>query len=79
MWEEVSVCEEVGPLVKGSLRTTDMVVWHVGMGMDLYGVKALRLSYNQPKRVPLLQAGLTQTSLMFNSGCTGTRNGCVLW
>ena len=28
------------PLVKGPLRVTDMVVWHTGMGMGLYGVAA---------------------------------------
>ena len=29
-----------------------MVVWHTGMGMGLYGVKALRLGYDQRQRVP---------------------------
>ena len=29
-----------------------MVCWHVGMGMGLYGVKALRLGYDQRQRVP---------------------------
>ncbi len=51
-WEEVQVGSEVGPLVKGPLRVTDMVCWHVGMGMGLYGVKPLRLGYQQRLRVP---------------------------
>ncbi len=52
MWEDVAEGDEIGPIVKGPLRVTDMVVWHVGMGMGLYGVKALRLGYNQRLRVP---------------------------
>jgi acyl dehydratase len=51
-WEDVEVGDEVGPLVKGPLRVTDMVCWHVGMGMGLYGVKALRLGYQQRRRMP---------------------------
>jgi acyl dehydratase len=51
-WEDVEVGDEVGPLVKGPLRVTDMVCWHVGMGMGLYGVKALRLGYDQRQRMP---------------------------
>ena len=30
-------------MVKGPLTVTDMVCWHVGMGMGLYGVRPLRL------------------------------------
>jgi hypothetical protein len=51
-WEDVAEGDEVGPLVKGPLRVTDMVCWHVGVGMGLYGVKALRLGYEQRRRVP---------------------------
>jgi acyl dehydratase len=51
-WEDVEEGDEIGPLVKGPLRVTDMVCWHVGMGMGLYGVKALRLGYQQRQRVP---------------------------
>ncbi len=51
-WEDVSIGDELGPLVKGPLRVTDMVCWHVGMGMGLYGVKPLRLGYQQRQRVP---------------------------
>jgi hypothetical protein len=51
-WDDVQEGDEVGPLVKGPLRVTDMVCWHAGMGMGLYGVKALRLGYQQRQRMP---------------------------
>lgn len=51
-WEDVNEGDSLGQLVKGPLRVTDMVVWHTGMGMGLYGVKALRLSHQQRQRVP---------------------------
>ena len=39
-------------MVKGPLRVTDMVCWHVGMGMGLYGVKALDLGLPMRQRIP---------------------------
>jgi len=39
--------------VKGPLTVTDMICWHVGMGMGLYGVKPLRLGYRNRQRVSL--------------------------
>jgi len=51
-WEDVEVGDELPPLVKGPLRVTDMIVWHTGMGMGLYGVKALGLAQQQRRRVP---------------------------
>ena len=51
-WEDVDEGEAIGPLVKGPLRVTDMIVWHTGMGMGLYGVKALRLAHQQRQRTP---------------------------
>ncbi len=51
-WEDVDEGDEIGPIVKGPLRVTDMVVWHAGVGMGLYGVKALRLGYDQRRRMP---------------------------
>ena len=44
--------DPVGPLVKGPLTVTDMVCWHVGMGMGLYGVRALRLAARNRRRIP---------------------------
>jgi acyl dehydratase len=51
-WEDVSEGDEVGPMVKGPLTVTDMICWHAGMGMGLYGVKPLRLGYQNRKRIP---------------------------
>ncbi|MEP6623620.1 MAG: MaoC family dehydratase N-terminal domain-containing protein [Acidimicrobiia bacterium] len=52
LWEDVAEGDELGPIVKGPMRVTDMVVWHTGMGMGLYGVKALRLASDQRRRMP---------------------------
>ena len=38
--------------MKGPLTVTDMICWHVGMGMGLYGVKALRLGRQNRRRIP---------------------------
>jgi acyl dehydratase len=51
-WEDVEEGDEVGPMVKGPLTVTDMVCWHAGMGMGLYGVKPLRLGYQNRTRIP---------------------------
>ncbi|MEI8001023.1 MAG: hypothetical protein WCI50_06695 [Actinomycetes bacterium] len=51
-FEDIEVGDEVSPIVKGPLRVTDMVCWHVGVGMGLYGVKALRLGYEQRQKMP---------------------------
>ncbi len=51
-WEDVHEGDEVGPLVKGPLTVTDILCWHVGMGMGLYGVKALRLAAANRRRIP---------------------------
>lgn len=51
-WEDVAEGDRVGPMVKGPLTVTDMICWHVGMGMGLYGVKPLRLGYQNRKRIP---------------------------
>lgn len=51
-FEDVTEGDDMGTLVKGPLRVTDMVVWHTGMGMGLYGVAALRLGVDQRRRMP---------------------------
>jgi acyl dehydratase len=51
-WEDVSEGDRVGPLVKGPLTVTDMICWHVGMGMGMYNVAPLRLAYRNRQRVP---------------------------
>ncbi|UGQ11438.1 acyl dehydratase [Yinghuangia sp. ASG 101] len=51
-WEDVRVGDRVGPLVKGPLTVTDMVCWHVGMGMGMYDVAPLRLAHRNRARIP---------------------------
>jgi acyl dehydratase len=51
-WEDVDEGDAVGPMVKGPLTVTDIVCWHVGMGMGLYGVSALRLAAKNRRRIP---------------------------
>jgi acyl dehydratase len=51
-WEDVNVGDRVGPMYKGPLTVTDMVCWHVGMGMGMYRVSPLRLGYENRKRIP---------------------------
>jgi hypothetical protein len=51
-WEDVDEGDAVGPIVKGPLTVTDIICWHVGMGMGLYGVKPLRLGRKNRRRIP---------------------------
>ena len=46
--------DTVGPMVKGPLTVTDIICWHIGMGMGLYGVKPLRLGCAEPPAHPPL-------------------------
>jgi acyl dehydratase len=51
-FEDVEIGDALDPLVKGPLTVTDMVCWHAGVGMGLYGVKALRLGFRNRQRIP---------------------------
>jgi hypothetical protein len=51
-WEDVEEGDEIASLVKGPLTVTDMICWHVGMGMGLYGVQPLRLAWRNRQRIP---------------------------
>jgi acyl dehydratase len=51
-FEDVEEGAAITPLVKGPLTVTDMVVWHTGMGMGVYGVSALRLAHRNRQRIP---------------------------
>jgi acyl dehydratase len=51
-WEDVVVGEELQPKVKGPLTTTDVVVFHLGWGMQLTPPGAFRLSYLIRKKAP---------------------------
>ncbi len=51
-WEDVEVGDVVGPLVKGPFIVTDVISWHVGMGVGLYGIKPFRLAHRNRLRIP---------------------------
>jgi acyl dehydratase len=50
--ESVSVGDSIGEIVKGPLAVTDIICWHMGIGMGEYGVGALKLGYLNRLRVP---------------------------
>jgi acyl dehydratase len=51
-WEDVQVGEELPTIVRGPVRTSDIIVWHLGWGMQLTPPGAFRLSYLVRKKVP---------------------------
>lgn len=51
-WEDVDEGDALGPLTKGPLTVTDMVCWHVGMGMGMYAVAPLRSGWANRQRIP---------------------------
>jgi acyl dehydratase len=51
-FEDVEEGDELPGMVKGPLTVTDMICWHVGMGMGVYGVAPLRLAYENRQRIP---------------------------
>jgi acyl dehydratase len=51
-WEDVTVGEELQPRVKGPLTTTDVVVWHLGWGMQLTPPGAFRISHRIRRKAP---------------------------
>jgi acyl dehydratase len=51
-FEDVEEGDDLEPRVKGPLTVTDMICWHAGVGMGLYGVAALRLGYQNRRRIP---------------------------
>lgn len=51
-WEDVAVGDELQPRVKGPLKTTDIVVWHMGWGMQLTPPGSFRLAYQVRRKAP---------------------------
>jgi hypothetical protein len=52
-WEDVRVGDTLVPVVKGPLRVTDMVGFHIGWGMgQTYGAGPLRFGWKHRKRMP---------------------------
>jgi acyl dehydratase len=50
--DEVKVGEELGPIAKGPMGTTELVAWHVGVGWGHFGGGASGIGYRNRKRVP---------------------------
>ncbi|MCU1692384.1 MAG: hypothetical protein JWM64_1475 [Frankiales bacterium] len=51
-WEDVQVGDELQPRVKGPLTTTDVVVWHLGWGMQLTPPGAFKISRAVRRKAP---------------------------
>ncbi|MFI0961309.1 MaoC family dehydratase N-terminal domain-containing protein [Streptomyces sp. NPDC021080] len=51
-WEDVQIGDELQPRVKGPLTVTDVVVWHVGWGMQLTPPGAFGISRQIRRKVP---------------------------
>ncbi|MFJ4828672.1 MaoC family dehydratase N-terminal domain-containing protein [Streptomyces sp. NPDC088747] len=51
-WEDVRVGDEIQPRVKGPLTTTDVVVWHMGWGMQLTPPGSFRLAHRVRAKAP---------------------------
>lgn len=51
-FEDVEVGESLPSIVRGPLRTSDLLIWHIGWGMQLTPPGAFRLSYGIRKKVP---------------------------
>jgi acyl dehydratase len=50
--QDVKVGDTLGPIAKGPIGVTEIICWHIGVGMGDYGVAALKLGYQNRKRVP---------------------------
>jgi acyl dehydratase len=51
-WEDVEVGEELPTVVRGPLRLSDLIIWHMGWGMQLTPPGAFGESYKVRKKVP---------------------------
>jgi len=49
-WEDVNPGDDLQTIVRGPLRTSDIVVWHVGWGMQLTPPGAFKISYKVRKK-----------------------------
>jgi acyl dehydratase len=51
-FEDVEVGQALPTIVRGPLRTSDLIVWHVGWGMQLTPPGAFKISYQTRRKVP---------------------------
>lgn len=52
LWEDVEIGDELQRRAKGPLTTTDIVMWHLGWGMQLTPPGAFRISYLTRRKAP---------------------------
>jgi len=53
-WEDVEVGSPLPKMVKGPLKITDMILWHMGWGLQMSPPGAFRLTYDIRKKIPAL-------------------------
>lgn len=53
-WEDVTVGETLPKMVKGPLKLTDLILWHMGWGLQISPPGAFKLTYDVRKKVPSL-------------------------
>jgi acyl dehydratase len=51
-WEDVTIGEVLQPKVKGPLTTTDVIVWHLGWGMQLTPPGAFKIAADVRRKAP---------------------------
>lgn len=51
-WEDVAAGDELQTIVRGPLRTSDLIIWHIGWGMQLTPPGGFRISYKVRKKAP---------------------------
>ncbi|MDP3135524.1 MAG: MaoC family dehydratase N-terminal domain-containing protein [Burkholderiaceae bacterium] len=51
-FEDVQIGDPLQTIVRGPMRTSDLIIWHMGWGMQLTPPGAFRLSYKLRKKIP---------------------------
>jgi acyl dehydratase len=51
-FEDVREGDAIPTIVRGPMRTSDLIIWHIGWGMQLTPPGAFRMSYKIRKKVP---------------------------
>ena len=53
-WEDVTVGETLPKMVKGPLKLTDLILWHMGWGLQISPPGAFKLTHDVRKKIPSL-------------------------
>jgi len=53
-WEDVKIGEALPQMVKGPLKLTDLILWHMGWGLQISPPGAFRLTHDIRKKIPAL-------------------------